>query len=115
MTMTTKLVVKVLSTIAFSIFLTSNSFAGWYTVKITQVVPRADTGDVFVQMAPGAGEKRFTDIARGIIQGSDAGANKIMAVLLTSVSLDTEVTVDMDNTPAWNPAQIINSVGLKAP
>ena len=115
MTSTTKYLIKALSILAICTAMTSNSFAGWYSVKVVQVVPRADTGDVFVQISPGAGETSFTGVARGIIQGSDSGANKIMAVLLTAVSLGSEVTVEMASTPAWNPAQIITSSGLKAP
>jgi hypothetical protein len=115
MTCTIRYITKALSIFAFCTALTSNSFAGWYSVKVVQVVPRADTGDVFVQVSPGANETNFTGVARGIIQGSDSGANKIMAVLLTAVSLDSEVTVEMASTPAWTPAQIITGSGLKAP
>lgn len=115
MSIMNKYVMKTLGVLALSMLVVSNSLAGWYSVKVVQVVPRADSGDVFVQLAPGAKETSFTGIARGIIQGSDAGANKIMAVLLTAVSLDTEVTVEMAATPAWDPAQIITSSGLKSP
>ena len=88
--------------------------ADWYSVKVTQVVPRTDSGDVVVQFVPGANETRFTELSRGIIFGSDAGTNKIMAVLLTSITLDSEVTVQMDNVPSYTPAQAILGSGLKA-
>ena len=115
MTMISQYAAKALGVVALSIFMTSNSFATWYTVKISQVVPRSTSGDIYVQMTPGAGETSFTGLARGIIVGSDPGAKELMAVLLTAISLQTEVTVDMDTTPSWDTPQVINSTGLKAP
>jgi hypothetical protein len=106
---------KLCAIIVLSAGLASNASAAWFTVKVVQVVPRASGGDVFVQVSPGTGETAFTGVARGIIQGSDEGANKIMAVLLTAISMGAEVTIEMANPPQWNPAQIITSSGLKAP
>jgi hypothetical protein len=106
---------KVLLTgILFSL-LSSTASAAWYTVKVFQVVPRSDSGDVFVQLLPGAAETRFTEKSRGILLGASAGTNKIMAIMLTSIALNTEITVEMANVPAWNPAQVITAAGIVAP
>ena len=89
-----------------------NASAAWYTVKIKQIVPRAASGDSYVQLLPGATETAFTGVARGIIQGTDTGANKMVAVFLTAVSLGNEVTVEMANVPSWDTPQVISSTGL---
>ena len=102
--------------LALCFMVTTNSFAAdFYTAKITQVVPRAASGDVFVQFVPGTGETRFTALSRGILVGTDTGTNKIMAVLLTAITLNTDVTLLMDNVPSFASAQVIQSAGLKAP
>ena len=111
-----KLIRYIASIITLSVILSSNAYAAWFKVTIVQVVPRAETpGDVFIQVKPGKGETSFNETARGIIQGGDAGANKIMAAMLTAISLNTEVTVLMDNPPSWASPQIVQGVGLVAP
>lgn len=89
--------------------------AAWYKVKIVQVVPRTNSGDVVVQLKPGSGETHFTGRVRGLIPGTEAGANKIMAVMLSAVAMNTEVTVEMAKVPAWSSAQVITGAGLIAP
>jgi len=93
----------------------SSANAEWYRVKAYQVVPRADTGDVFVQFRPGETETRFTGLARGVLFNSQPGANKIMAVLLTSIALNAEISIEVANTPSFTPAQVITGTGLVAP
>ena len=101
---------------ALCFMVTTNSFAAdFYTAKITQVVPRAASGDVFVQFVPGTGETRFTGLARGVLLGTDTGTNKIMAVLLTAITLNTDVTLLVDVVPSFATPQVILSAGLKAP
>ena len=92
-----------------------NSYAAFYQVKIAQIVPRSASGDVFVQFDPGATETRFTERARGVLLGTDAGTNKVMAVLLTAVTLGAEVTILVDNVPTFTDIQVIQSAGLVAP
>ena len=67
---------------ALGMVVTASSFAAptWYTVKVTQIVLRSASGDVFVQFNPGASEARFTQTARGVLLGGDAGTNKVMTV-----------------------------------
>ena len=111
-----KLLASVSGIVALCFILTANSFAAdFYTVKITQVVPRAASGDVFVQFGPGTGETRFTALSRGILLGTDTGTNKLMAVLLTAITIDADVTVLLDNVPSFASPQVIQSAGLKAP
>jgi len=95
----------------------TSSFAAptWFKVKITQIVPRSSSGDVFVQFVPGATETRFTGTARGVLLGSDTGTNKVMAVFLTAITLDAELTLLFDNVPSFSNIQVIQSSGLIAP
>jgi hypothetical protein len=115
-TTATKNLASIFSILALSFMVTTSSFsADFYTAKITQVVPRAASGDVFVQFVPGTGETRFTALSRGILVGTDTGTNKVMAVLLTAITLNTDVTLLMDLVPSFATAQVIQSAGLKAP
>lgn len=98
-----------------TLVLVSPAYAAWYTVRVYQVVPRTDSGDVFVQLQPGAAETRFTGTVRGILPGAAAGTNKLMAVMLTAVALDAEITVDMAALPSWETPQVINGAGIVAP
>jgi len=110
---------------AFGIFtlgllLTTNAHAGWYWVKVKNVAPAAVSGDTFVQFTPGIKpngltETAFTGAARGIVSNSDAGANKVLAVLLTAISADANVLIQMTNPPAWTPSQVILNAGIEAP
>ena len=111
-----KLLASVSGIVALCFILTANTFAAdFYTAKITQVVPRAASGDVFVQFVPGTGETRFTGLARGVLVGTDTGTNKIMAVLLTAITLNADVTLLLDVVPSFATPQVIQSAGLKAP
>ena len=102
---------------ALGMVVTTSSFAAptWYTVKVTQIVPRSASGDVFVQFKPGASETRFTQTARGVLLGGDTGTNKVMAVLLTAITLNAEITILLDNVPSFANIQVIQSTGLVAP
>jgi len=104
-----------LTVLSLCFVLAPNAYADdWYDAKILKVTPRAETGDVFVQFFPGANEKDFTGRAKAVILGPDAGANKIMAVLLTAISLNSEVSLQMANPPSLTE-QVITSAGLVAP
>jgi hypothetical protein len=102
---------------AVGFLFSANSFAAadWYTVKIAQIVPRSASGDVFIQFDPGASETRFTQRSRAVLLGSDTGTNKVMAVFLTAVTLDAEVTILLDNVPTFANVQVVQSTGLVAP
>lgn len=88
--------------------------ADFYSVRIKQVVPRAENnGDVFVQVEPDPErETRFTERSRLIIDGTSPGANKLMSVITAGLLLDKRVTVLVDNVPSFENPQVIQSAGL---
>lgn len=99
--------------VVLSIVLAANALAeDWYSAKLVQINPR-EGGDTYIQFKPGAFENRFSGIARGVIDGTTPGANRIMAVLLAACTLDTEVTILLDEVPSWNRAQFVLSAGMK--
>ena len=80
----------VLSIISLCFIMSSTAQAGWYWAKMKNVAPASGSGDTFVQFTPGkkpdgSNETQFSGVARGIVQNSDTGANKVMAVLLTAI------------------------------
>ena len=100
---------------SFCFSFTGNAMAAdWYTCEVVQVVPWSD-GDTRVQLAPGTGETRFSGTARVNVSGSDAGANRMIAVILTAISLPSEITVLCEGAPSWTPVKDITGVGLVAP
>jgi len=105
---------------SLGLLLTANANAGWYWVKVKNVAPASVSGDTFVQFTPGIKpngltETAFTGAARGIVSNGDAGANKVLAVLLTAISADANVLIQMTNPPAWTPSQVILNAGIEAP
>ncbi len=97
------------------VFSFSTATAGWYNAKIKSITPRTATGDVFVQLISADTPPLWTGPARGVIMGSEEGAKTILATMLTAFSLDYVVAVQMDNTPEWTNAQVIDSCGVTAP
>ena len=73
--------------------------AAWYTCKITNITPKAN-GSVAVRFVPGTAETRFTELSRGEINPAEVGAKNMLATLLTAVSLNKEVTLDMTVVPS---------------
>ena len=76
--------------VALSLAVSTNANATWFGAKVVQIVPVAGgDGGVTVQIVAGSTENRFskTQISRVVINGSDAGANKILATFLTAVTL----------------------------
>lgn len=78
------------------------------------MVPRAASGDVFVQFVPSTSETRFTALSRGLPVGTDRGMNKIMVVLLTAITLNAHITLLMDVASSFASTRVIQSAGLKA-
>jgi len=94
------------------VFLTSSSQAAtWYVGTIAQVVPRA-TGNTMVQILPGPSETRFSERIRVEIYSADTGGNRLLATILTAISLDKPVSFLVDNVPSWEPAQHLLGIGL---
>lgn len=108
-------ILAALKGVVLATVLVSPSYATWYQATVFQVVPRTSSGNVLVQLKPGPNETRFTGTVRGILPGSEAGASKLLAVLLTATALKSPVTIEMASVPSWNPPQVITGVGLVAP
>jgi hypothetical protein len=95
------------------VFSFSLASAGFYESSLVKITPISGTGDVNVQFDSVNGE--WSGTARGTVVASDPGANTIIATLLTALSLGYNVTIQMDNTPAWTPVQVIQSCSVVAP
>lgn len=106
-----KVILTVCLTLAIFAFLVPAANAGWYNCLVYKVVPY-ESGNVSVQLNPGANETRFGETSRGIITGGTEGANKMLATLLTAMVNGWEVSVLMDDTPSWDTPQTIKAVGL---
>ncbi len=106
--------IVVLAAVFLLVSITTAS-AGWYNAKIYKITPRTATGDVFVQLTSADTPPLWTGLARGVILGSEEGAKTILATMLTAFSLDYAVSIQMDNTPEWTNAQVIDSCGVTAP
>ena len=99
--------------IAICVFSFSVASAGFFESSLVKITPISSTGDVNVQFTSVNGQ--WTGTARGTVVASDEGANTIIATLLTALSLGYNVTIQMENTPAWTPVQVIQSCSVVAP
>ena len=95
------------------VFSFSTASAGFYEAKVVRVNPISGTGDVNIQFLSVNNE--WSGKARGTVVGDDPGANTIIATILTAISLGYNVTVQMDNVPAWTPVQVIKSCSVVVP
>jgi hypothetical protein len=83
-----------------------------YLCTVVQVVPWS-TGETRVQVT---GNAAFADTtSRVYVDAADAGANKMVATLLTAVSLGQQVTIGITGTPSWATPLRVQYVGLVAP
>jgi len=105
--------VLVLALLVF--MLPANVLADKYRARITKITPESATGDVIIQVKPGKNEDAFTGKARVMLVGTDPGTNRALATLLTAVSLNAEVIVEVANPPSSDDIQVITSVGLISP
>ena len=106
-------ITAVLAVLGFA--LSTNALAETYRVKIKRIGPESTTGDVFIQVKPGKNEDAFTDKARVMLAGTDPGTNRATATLLTAVSLQAEVFIDVPNPPSFDDIQVITSVSMIVP
>ena len=83
----------------------SNSFAVWYTCKVAGITP-SPNGQVNVNLLPGTGETRFTEKSR-VRLNSSAGANNILATILTAISLNMEIKFNLDYIPSLDNQDIL--------
>ena len=95
--------------------LSTNALAESYRVKIKKIGPDSATGDVIIQVRPGSNEDAFTGKALVKLADNDLGTNRAMATLLTAVSLNAEVIIDVPNPPSLDNIQTITSTTLIAP
>ena len=93
----------------------TNVLADNYRVKIKRIGPESATGDVIIRIKPGKNETDFTGTARVMLVGIDPGTNRGMATLLTAISLNAEVLVNVANPPSFDDIQIITSMSMIAP
>ena len=88
-----------------------NASAAWYRVVITNVIPRP-AGEVDIKFTPGTGETRFTGKCVAQVIETDVGAKSMLATILTAVSINKEVTVNLVNVPSPTANQSVEGVGL---
>jgi len=93
----------------------TNALADNYSVKVKKVRSDVTTGDIVIQVKPGTSEKNFTGKARVMLSSNDLGTNRALATLLTAVSLNTDVIVDVPNPPSYGDIQAISSLSMVAP
>ena len=93
----------------------TNVLAENYRVKIKKISPETDSGNVIIQVKPGNNEDGFAGKANVMLVGTDPGTNRALAALLTAVSLNAEVIIDVANPPSIDDIQITTKVTLIAP
>ena len=99
----------------FVFMLPANVLADNYRVIVKRVATEAATGDVIVRIKPGKNEEDFSGTANVMLVGIDIGTNRGLATLLTAVSLDAEVIIDVPNPPSSDNIQTVTSISLIAP
>ena len=102
-------------TILLSLVLCSGVMADTFRCKVKRVTAEAGNGDIIIQVKPGAGETDFTEKSRVMLVGTDPGTDRAMAALLTAVSLNTDVLIEVANPPSFNDVQIVTSLSLVPP
>ena len=88
------------------------AYAESYKVIIKRITQESDTGDVVLLFKPGAKEDGFSGKAKGVLLGTDLGTNKSLAVILTAVSMEKEVIIEVETMPTNDFIQTITSVGF---
>jgi hypothetical protein len=106
---------KVFGVFLMAMALSTSAFAEKYRVQILKVTSVSDTGDVIIQFKPGGKEDGFDGRARAMLLGTDLGANKSLAIILSAVSLDAEVLIQVESPPTNDFVQVISSIGFSAP
>ena len=95
--------------------LSTNALADNYRVIIKKIGPESASGDVIIQVKPGNNEDGFTGKANVMLVGTDPGTNRAMATLLTAVSLNAEIIINLANPPSIDDIQVPTRVTLIAP
>lgn len=92
--------------------LASNVYASSYNVEVKKITAISDTGDVVVLFKPGEKEDGFKGKAKGMLLGTDLGSNKALSVVLSAISLDKEIIIQVESPPTIDFIQVITSTGL---
>ena len=90
--------------------------AEWYDVKVIAVAPKVSTGDTAVQIQdadPTGSLDHFSGIQRCWVFSGQPGSNAVLASLLTAVSLNSVVLMNIPGVPTWNNGLVCESVGVK--
>jgi hypothetical protein len=82
-----------------------------YYCTVVQVVPQA-AGQTNVQVT---GNAAWSGVARVYIDGADAGANRMVATVLTAAALGQQITIGVNGTPSWGTPLPVVYVALVAP
>ena len=88
-----------------------------YQCVVVKVLPE-DGGDVILQVQPGPNEERFTGLARLRIDGQAPGANRLLACILTGISMGTTITLTTEQgniTPEYDTIYLIKKAAFDAP
>ena len=88
--------------------------ADFYNTKIFKVVQN-NNGEVILQVEPGTGETRFTDLARVRIPPANPARNQFLAQVYTAVSLGVDVSFFLNSVPTFDPMQDIIKAQMLAP
>lgn len=84
-----------------------------YYAKIEALTARTN-GDVVVNILPGATETGFTGRKKLIIPAAQPGTNRLVAVSLSAMALNVEVTVATDLSLEANPTQVPLQIAVTA-
>ena len=76
--------------------------------KVTQMNMNGSSGNVIIQATCGSTDGRVT------VSGSDSGANKMVAALLTSIAMNTRVNFDLF-AAFDNSGQVVKGIQLSNP
>lgn len=102
----------VIATILAMFTFVSTASATYYACKVTVINPK-EAGEIAIQVVPGASETRFTGTAKVNLPEGSMQA-KMLAVILTAVSLGYEVSLNTAAVPS-STTQAITAVSLNIP
>ena len=89
----------------------ANASAAWYRCEVVEVTPKPG-GAITVVFIPGFEEVDFAGTARASINPNDLGAKNMLATMLTAISLNKDVKLNLAAPPTMT-TQDIDGVALK--
>ena len=109
--------IKRFSVVALSVFVVCFLFAtvaqaAWYQAKVTKLVSFPN-GKIEVHFIPGTGETAFNGTVRlALFTEADPGGKSMYATILNAISLVSEVKLQCDIVPTWDPVEVTGGVNL---